>query len=201
MASAFPAAADGRSARRRRRQQVSGPSGRVRHTQGRTRHRVCLISRCPCGERNWTGCFEQRRHNSSSARRPQSLPGARPAPRPRRRWDRRCCHQAGRRPIPTGHEVVDEGPRSRHGVTGTVQHPRTLLLIRFDDAGVLRYAGGTHPIRPEHRRDLTPAVRGLPFSGPSPATPGRPRHRWWGPQGSPSGSRCRRFPRHLLGDS
>jgi ATP-dependent DNA ligase len=52
------------------------------------------------------------------------------------------------------------------GVTGTVQHPTTLLLGRFDDAGVLRYTGRTHPLRPEHRRDLTPALRRLPFSGP-----------------------------------
>ncbi|GIE81985.1 hypothetical protein Aph02nite_79350 [Actinoplanes philippinensis] len=52
------------------------------------------------------------------------------------------------------------------GVTGTLQHPTALLLGRFDDAGMLRYTGRTHPIRPEHRRDLAPALRGLPFSGP-----------------------------------
>jgi ATP-dependent DNA ligase len=51
-------------------------------------------------------------------------------------------------------------------VTGTLQHPTTLLLGRFDDAGVLRYTGRTHPIRSEHRRDLITALRGLPFRGP-----------------------------------
>jgi ATP-dependent DNA ligase len=56
------------------------------------------------------------------------------------------------------------------GVTGTLEHPGTLLLGRFDD-DALRYTGQTHPVRAEHRRDLTAALRGLPFRGPGAGHP------------------------------
>ena len=46
-----------------------------------------------------------------------------------------------------------------------------LLLGRFDHRGVLRYAGQTHPIKADQRRDLAAALRGLTFQG---AGSGRP---------------------------
>ncbi|MEV6488189.1 ATP-dependent DNA ligase [Actinoplanes sp. NPDC051633] len=57
------------------------------------------------------------------------------------------------------------------GVTGTLDRPESLLLGRLDHGGVLRYTGQTHPLRPEHRRDLTAALRGLPFRGPGAGHP------------------------------
>jgi len=57
------------------------------------------------------------------------------------------------------------------GVTSTVERPATLLLGRFDDGGVLRYTGRTHPIRPEHRRDLAATLRRLTFQGPAAGHP------------------------------
>jgi len=57
------------------------------------------------------------------------------------------------------------------GVTGALEHPVTLLLGRFDDHGVLRYAGQTHPVKAEHRQDLARTLRGLPFRGPGAGHP------------------------------
>ena len=51
------------------------------------------------------------------------------------------------------------------GVTGTLAWPVALLLGRYDQHRVLRYAGLTHPIKADQRRDLTAALRGLPFQG------------------------------------
>jgi ATP-dependent DNA ligase len=57
------------------------------------------------------------------------------------------------------------------GVTGSLQRPVTLLLGRFDDRGVLRYTGQTHPVKAEHRQDLGRALRGLSFRGPGAGHP------------------------------
>jgi ATP-dependent DNA ligase len=51
------------------------------------------------------------------------------------------------------------------GVTGSLARPVSLLLGRFDDHGVLRYAGQTHPITAGQRRELIAGLRGLPFQG------------------------------------
>ena len=51
------------------------------------------------------------------------------------------------------------------GVIGSPAWPVSLLLGRFDGAGVLRYAGQTHPIRAGQRPELVSALRGLPFQG------------------------------------
>lgn len=51
------------------------------------------------------------------------------------------------------------------GVTGSVAWPVSLLLGRFDGWGVLRYAGQTRPVRPDQRRELSSALRGLAFQG------------------------------------
>jgi ATP-dependent DNA ligase len=51
------------------------------------------------------------------------------------------------------------------GVTGSLAWPASLLLGRFDDRGVLRYAGQTHPISAGQRRELTAVLRGVPFQG------------------------------------
>ncbi|AEV86808.1 ATP dependent DNA ligase [Actinoplanes sp. SE50] len=57
------------------------------------------------------------------------------------------------------------------GVTGTVDHPVTLLLGRYDRTGTLRYTGQTHPVRPEHRADLAAVLHALVFRGPQAGHP------------------------------
>lgn len=56
-------------------------------------------------------------------------------------------------------------------VTGTLDRPESLLLGRFDDAGVLRFAGQTHRVTAEHRLQLTAVLRGLAFQGPGAGHP------------------------------
>jgi ATP-dependent DNA ligase len=51
------------------------------------------------------------------------------------------------------------------GLTGSLARPVSLLLGRYDDHGVLRYAGQTHPITATQRRELAPVLRPLPFRG------------------------------------
>ena len=57
------------------------------------------------------------------------------------------------------------------GVTGTLDRPTTLLLGTFDDHGTLRFAGQTHPVKAEHRSNLTHALHGLIFRGPNAGHP------------------------------
>jgi ATP-dependent DNA ligase len=57
------------------------------------------------------------------------------------------------------------------GVTGSLAWPVSLLLGRFDEHGVLRYTGQTHPINARHRQELVLALRGLPFQGPGAGHP------------------------------
>lgn len=51
------------------------------------------------------------------------------------------------------------------GVTGTLTHPSSLLLGRFDHHGRLRYLSQTNPITAAHRRDLTGLLQPMAFQG------------------------------------
>jgi ATP-dependent DNA ligase len=57
------------------------------------------------------------------------------------------------------------------GVTSTLERPVTLLLGRFDDHGTFRFAGQTHPVRAEDRKEVARVLRGLPFRGPGAGHP------------------------------
>jgi ATP-dependent DNA ligase len=57
------------------------------------------------------------------------------------------------------------------GVTGALERPVTLLLGRFDDRGTLRFAGQTHPLAVEDRKEVARALRRLPVRGPGSGHP------------------------------
>jgi ATP-dependent DNA ligase len=65
------------------------------------------------------------------------------------------------------------------GVTGTLAQPTCLLLGRYDERGVLRFAGLTHPLAADQRRHVAALLRGMVFQGdtaghpwPCPLPPG-----------------------------
>jgi len=51
------------------------------------------------------------------------------------------------------------------GVTGSLDQPTSLLLGRYDQHGVLRHVGRSHPLKSELRRDFAAALHATVFQG------------------------------------
>ena len=51
------------------------------------------------------------------------------------------------------------------GVTGSLDRPTSLLLGRYDQHGVLRHVGQSHPLKADLRREFAAGLHGMVFQG------------------------------------